>query len=109
MGKASRDKGARGQSEFARLLADRDWKVDPITCGVQREDMIATDTNGVQWSVEVKNCMIITPAHKEQAMKQAKERKLPWLLGNKIYGTSSWLVQRKGCQPAIWTVKKDLT
>jgi predicted RecB family endonuclease len=104
-GRASRSKGARGQSEFKALLLDRDWTVDSITAGIAAADLIATDRDGTQYSVEVKNCAGILPAHKRQAMTQAKARKLPWLLASKIAGTASWLVQRQGATPVVWSGK----
>lgn len=102
MGAASRRKGAVGQSEFARMLADRDWQVDPITCGIMREDMIATDPDGNKWAVEVKNTRTITPAHRKQAQDQAKRRGLRWMLANKVFGTGAWLVQRQGIEVSLW-------
>jgi hypothetical protein len=45
----------------------------------------------------------ITVAHRKQAMEQAKRRRLPWLLMSKVAGTSSWLVQREGDKPVVWT------
>ena len=102
MGKASRDKGARGQSMFANMLRARDWTVDPIASGIKREDLIATDAWGYKWSVEVKNCLDITRVHRDQAIEQARKRKLPWMLASKISGTRSWLVQRRGKPPTIW-------
>ena len=107
MTKAQRQKGARGQSTAKRLLEDRDWTTDPITAGVKREDIIATDPAGVVWSVEVKNCAAITIAHRKQAMEQAKARKLPWMLMAKIAGTSSWLVQRQGMKAVVWHEKSS--
>lgn len=104
-GRASRSKGARGQSEFKALLLDRDWTVDSITAGIAACDLIAADPGGTQYSVEVKNCAGILPAHKRQAMAQAKARKLPWLLASKIAGTASWLVQRQGATPVVWSGK----
>jgi hypothetical protein len=107
MSKASRDKGRRGQTEFSNLLTSRDWRVDPISCGIMREDIIATDPHGTQWSVEIKNCASILPAHVKQAKEQAKKRGLRWMLANKIQGSRSWLVRRQGFQPVVWTAKED--
>jgi len=102
MSKAQRDRGRRGQTAAEQTLLKRDWTVDPITAGVKREDMIATDPSGIVWSVEVKNCVNIMTAHRRQAMEQAKARKLPWMLMSKIYGTNYWLVQRKNMSPVLW-------
>ena len=108
MGKASRDKGARGQSAFANMLRDRDWEVDPLTAGVKREDLLATDAKGQQWAVEVKNCAVITTNHRAQAIEQARKRKLPWMLASKIAGTRSWLIQRRDRAPTVWHEDSDL-
>ena len=52
MSKAQRDKGRRGQTAAEALLKDRDWTVDPITSGIKREDIIATDPVGIIWRSE---------------------------------------------------------
>jgi hypothetical protein len=83
----SRNKGARGQSEFKAMLMDRDWRVDTLTAGISSADLIATCPNGKTWCVEVKNCAGILPCHKKQAIEQGRYRRLPWLLASKIaYG-----------------------
>ena len=105
MSKAQRDRGRRGQTQAEAVLKDRDWVVDPISAGIKREDMIGRDPSGIVWSVEVKNCVSITVAHRKQAMTQAKARKLPWMLMSKIHGTRWWLVQRKGMSPVLWAEK----
>lgn len=101
----SRNKGARGQSEFKAMLLDRDWQVDTLTAGIKSADLIASDPSGNTWCVEVKNCAGILPAHRQQAIAQGNERKLPWLLASKIAGSSSWLIQRKNELPAVWHSK----
>lgn len=105
MSKAQRDKGRRGQSAAEALLRDRDWTTDPLSAGMKREDIIATDPSGVIWSCEVKNCIAITAGHKKQAIEQARLRKLPWMLMSHIDGTSWWLIQRKGMDPVLWSEK----
>ena len=107
MSKAQRDKGRRGQTAAEALLVERDWTTDPISAGIRREDLIATDPSGGVWSVEVKNCVSITVAHRKQAAEQAAKRKLPWMLMSRIHGTGYWLVQRKGQMPVIWTEKRQ--
>lgn len=102
MSKASRDKGRRGQREAQELLKSRDWSVAELNAGTSAEDFIAVDQNGKSYSVEVKNTVAITTAHRAQAMAQAKARKLPWMLLSKIAGTSSWLVQRQAERPSVW-------
>lgn len=102
MGKASRDKGRRGQRAAQSLLIQRDWTVAELNAGTAVEDLIATDVSGKAWSVEVKNTAGITTAHRAQAMAQAQERRLPWMLMSHIHGTSSWLIQRSGHRPTVW-------
>lgn len=87
------------------MLLDRDWTCDSITAGIAAADMIATDPNGRTWCVEIKNCAGIIPAHKRQAIEQAKKRRLPWMLASKIAGSSSWLVQRQNAVPVVWHAK----
>ena len=111
MSKAQRDKGRRGQTAAEHLLKDRDWIVDQITAGIKREDIVATDPNGKAYSVEVKNCLSITTTHRHQAMRQAKERGLSWMLMSKIAGTTSWLIQQgdaAGIRIFVWSEKKRL-
>ena len=103
MSKASRSKGRRGQQEARELLTARDWSVAELNAGTAAEDFWACDlASGKTYSVEVKNTVAITQAHRKQAMTQAAKAKLPWMLVSKIAGTSSWLVQRHGERPAVW-------
>lgn len=103
MSKAQRDKGRRGQLEARLLLQSRDWSVAELNAGTQAEDFWACDLNaGKTYSVEVKNTVAITTAHRKQAQEQAKRAKLPWMLMSKIAGTSSWLVQREAERPVVW-------
>ena len=105
MGKSQRSKGRKGQREFRRLLEDRDWQVAELNGGTSVEDFWATDEHGKTWSVEVKNTASINVrAYRQQAMRQAG--KMPWLLGCKIDGTSSWLILRKAMKPIVWNEKQ---
>ena len=106
-GRMSRNKGARGQSEFKAMLLDRDWSVDTLTAGIASADLIAVDPDGRTYAVEVKRCASILPAHRKQAMEQGKSRGLPWMLASHIEGTSSWLVQRHGVSPTVWNKKGE--
>lgn len=108
MSKASRDKGRRGQTAAEALLQDNDWSTIPVSAGVHAEDLVAVDPYGITWSVEVKNTVAITVAHRKQAMDQAARRKLPWMLMSKIHGTRFWLVQRKDMNPVVWFEKGSL-
>jgi hypothetical protein len=106
MGSASRAKGRKGQCAAQHLLQGRDWSVAELNGGTAVEDFIAIDPDGKSFSVEVKNTVSITQAHRAQAIMQAAKRRLPWMLLSKIAGTSSWLVQRKGELPVVWTEVK---
>ena len=105
MGKMSRTKGRRGQSDFANILRNNDWQVDDTRAGIKAEDLIATDPDGKEWSVEVKKTKQIIPDHLRQAREQAKKRKMPWMLANHIHGTRYWLVQRQNQSPVLWRQK----
>lgn len=89
---------------FGALLASRDYQIADLSAGVQSEDILAIDSSGQVWCVEVKNTATITPAHKRQAINQAARRgqSVRWMLANKIEGSSSWLVRRQGERPAVW-------
>lgn len=102
-GAATRSKGRRGQQQFAELLRSLDWSVAELNSGSAAEDFIAVSPAGVAYAVEVKNCASIMTAHRQQAMRQAQARKLPWMLASKIAGTGSWLIQRQGDRPVCWT------
>lgn len=106
MSKSQRDKGRRGQLEARHMLQSRDWSVAELIGGSAAEDFVACDLNaGKTYSVEVKNTVAITVAHRKQAMEQAKRRRLPWMLLSKVAGTSSWLVQREGERPVVWSTE----
>lgn len=103
MSAAQRSKGRRGQQEAHALLTARDWSVAELNSGTSAEDFWACDlATGRTFSVEVKNAVVITLAHRKQAMAQAAKARLPWMLMAKIAGTSSWLVQRQGERPVVW-------
>ncbi len=101
-GKSTRSKGRRGESEAKELLQSRDWVVADLSAGLSTEDLLATDTSGKTWAVEVKNTVSITQAQRKQAIQQSKNRRQSWMLMNKIAGTSSWLIQRQGEKPTVW-------
>ena len=79
-----------------------DFVVHDLNAGLDSEDLVATDPYGVTWSVEVKNTMAITTAHRTAAMVRAKASRLPWMLMSKIAGTECWLVQRQAHRPVVW-------
>lgn len=105
MGLSQRRKGAAGQGIAANLLRDRNYSVDQLTAGLSTADFVATDTDGKTWLVEVKNTATITNSHVKQAVEQGKARRMPWMLMNKIAGSSSWLVRRQGGKPIVWHEK----
>lgn len=106
-GKASRSKGRRGETAVKHLLASRDWVVHDLSAGLASADLLAADTDGKVWAVEVKATAAITTTHRTQAMEQGRKARLPWMLVSAIAGTSCWLVQRQGCRPAVWCVADD--
>lgn len=107
MGAFERSKGRRGQLQARKLLSSRDWAVAELNGGTSSEDFIAVDPSGKSWSVEIKMTKAITTVHRTQAMRQARSRRLPWLLMSHIDGTASWLVQRTGHRPAVWSADSE--
>ena len=103
-GRASRDKGRRGHTAFAALLAERDWVAAETQAGQQAEDFLAVDPAGVVYAVEVKNTVSSGPEHLRQAKEQAHKRGkgVRWLLAWHLPGESSWLVRRQGCKSVVW-------
>lgn len=105
MSAASRRKGRAGETAAKHLLQARDYVVDDLAGGITSADLIATGPghDGQTYCVEVKNCASILRTHRKQAMDQAASRRLRWMLISKIAGTSSWLVQRQGERPVVWS------
>lgn len=108
MGKASRDKGRRGEAAAKRLLADRDYTILADTsAGLSTDDLVVQDPDGNVVSVEVKNCVLINvPKFVEQARTNAKKN--PWLLLCKIHNSAAWLVLGKNRKPGIWHEKGEV-
>lgn len=102
-GATSRRKGRAGETTAKALLTARDWVVDDLTSGLATGDLIATDGHHNTYLVEVKAQVVISKAHRDQAMRQGLARRLKWMLMSKIAGTSCWLVQRQGARPVIWS------
>jgi len=105
MGKASRDKGKRGQREFRNLLTERDFTFMESRAGAEEEDLLAISPEGKVFSVEVKNCININQtAFLTQAKRQAAARGkgTAWMLACSIHGKgNTFLVQTQdSCQ--IW-------
>lgn len=105
VGASQRAKGRRGQSEAISLLTARDWDCGDLSAGLSTEDILAIDTDGNSWSVEVKNCASINVrSFKKQAQEQAKKRRSArWMVLARVDGYSgSWLVLRQGFEPVVW-------
>lgn len=107
-GLTSRRKGRKGESEFKRMLLDRDWIIDAdMTSGCSSADLLATSPEGVTYVVEVKNHKAVAFAKfRSQAVKQAELLKRPWLLACKIDGYSAYVVMGRGEGPVVWSSKQ---
>lgn len=107
MGKSQRSKGKRGERKARELLADKDWVIIANTAdGDECEDIIAQCPSGKFHSIEVKNRKIIhMPEFKQQASRNAKKKKLPWMIMAKIETSSSWLIWKQGEPPRVWHEK----
>lgn len=110
MGLMQRRKGRKAESDFKRVLQDRDWQVDDLAAGIKDADLVATDPQGCRWCIEVK-------AHKllklrefvTQAKEQAGKKKLPWLLACQLpLYPDTWLIIAKGKRPVVWAGKLDV-
>lgn len=105
MGKASRDKGKRGQREFRRLLKERDWTFMESRAGAEEEDILAISPDGRVYAVEVKNCLqIALPQFLKQAKEQAQRRgkHVGFMLACGIHGfrETFLVITATGCE--IW-------
>lgn len=102
-GSRSRSKGRRGESAAKRLLIERDWTMlADTTAGVSECDLVASK-GGIVFAIEVKNREIIHPSEfRAQAIRNTKKG-THWMWLAKIAGTRSWLVERQGERPCVWT------
>lgn len=106
-GRSVREKGRRGEAEFALILESRGWFVIPLGPGREQEDRFVMDPTGRHYALEVKTRKVIDlPAFTAQARDQAKRRKCSWMVAAKIHGTSSWLVARQGERPSVWHARE---
>ena len=103
-GKTSRSKGRRGETAAKRLLQDRDYSILADTsAGLATDDLLAQDSSGAIWSVEVKYRKTIEPTKfAGQARFQVRNKKLRWMVLAHIEGTSGWLVLRQAMPPTVW-------
>lgn len=104
MGKMSRSKGRKGQTEAAKVLVSRDWSIIETSSGQSVEDIVAAHPSGKTYSVEVKNHKAIQPeAWRKQAGENARKRKLPWMIMARIpMYASAWLILRQDEHPTVW-------
>jgi hypothetical protein len=104
-GKASRDKGKKGQREFKKLLDYRGWTYMESRAGAKEEDVLAISPEGVIYSVEVKNTLAMDQgAHVKQAQRQAAERgkKARWMVAWAVDGLADTFVVRTQGAVDIW-------
>lgn len=104
MGAKERSKGRRGETEAKLLLESRDWSVADLSAGLMTEDLLVTTPDGTSYCCEVKNTKTCQWAYYvAQAKRQAKARKLPWMLMIRIAGyPGTFVVLREGEQPVVW-------
>ena len=108
-GKASRDKGRRGETTARHILESRDYSCEDMSAGRSSCDILAIDTRGTVWCVEVKRRDVIPVKDaREQAIRNTK-RGTRWMVMCHIQGTRSWLVLRQNEKPVVWheTVQHD--
>ena len=75
-----RAKGSAGESDFRKLLEERDWRVFKRPHGESGDDFTAIDPQDRIWSVEVKHTVSLTYQNYLQCKNQSKEknRLLAW-------------------------------
>ena len=109
MGKASRDKGKRGQVAFRTLLGERDWTVVELQSGDDTEDLFAVSPDGINYAVEVKHTKTIyIDRFLAQAKEQAARRKTKWMLACRWQGERSWIVLCQGKALQIWHERQEV-
>ena len=105
MGKMQRDKGRRGQKEFAEVLLERDWEILESSAGASAEDFLGVSPEGVIFSIEVKHHrQIDLGKFIRQAREQAARRKnVEWMLACRLNGfPMTFLVLSSDGTKAIW-------
>ena len=101
-GKASRDKGRRGETRARHILESRDYSCEDMSAGRSSCDILAIDTRGTVWSVEVKDHLSIKPRDfRKQARANAK-RGTKWMVMCHWPDSRSWVVERQGMRPTFW-------
>jgi Holliday junction resolvase len=103
-GKTPRMKGKRAETEAVHLLSGRDWTIIELGPGRKTEDVIATDPDGVLYSVEVKNHALWNlTAWRRQAKEQARRRKAQWLLMVRIPDMpNTFYVEGSRVEACVW-------
>ena len=107
MSRSQRDKGRRGERCAELLLLDRDYiDVQRLPCGREGPDIICYDDKGTRWVVEVKNRAVIAMRDfRKQCRSNAQKHRGKAMLLVKLPDTRSWLVERQGHRPVVWTEK----
>lgn len=111
MSKTQRDKGKRGQNEFAKILHDRNWEILESAAGALAEDFLGISPEGKIYSVEVKHHKLISLSKFiKQAREQATRRKsAEWLLACRLDGfPQTFLVLSSDGTRAVWDHKLNL-
>jgi len=100
----SRNKGRRGETEACHLLAERGWEIVELGPGRLSEDVLATDSAGRRFSVEVKNHRVWRLcAWRTQAKAQAKARGCRWLLLCRVPNMPGTFYVEGSCTvPTVW-------
>lgn len=108
-GLTSRRKGRKAESEFKKLLEDRDWIIEAdLTAGVSSADLLATSPDGIMYVVEVKNHKATQWRYfRAQAVRQAEKLKRPWMLACRIDGFAAYVVIKHGDKPIVWNCKEQ--
>jgi hypothetical protein len=106
MGKASRAKGRRGESEALLLFQERGFTLSDCTAGKSTEDHFGLDPNGHAVSIEVKNRVTWNiPEFRKQARENARKRgkRVHWVIALRVPNhTGVWYVEGTNLRPTIW-------
>lgn len=106
VGNMSRDKGKRGQKEFAAVLVERGWVFMESSAGAEEADFLGVSPGGTVYAIEVKHHKIIALGKFiAQAREQASRRKsVEWLLACRLDGyPSTFLVLSSDGTRAVWS------
>lgn len=106
----SRAKGRRGETEAARLLAERGYTVVPTPPGKAVCDLVTVDDSGMLMAWEVKHRKLVDFARfRAQARTQAATlgARARWGVLVRIDGyPGAFLVDRQGEPPTVWRARE---